>query len=101
MAELNLEISGPGQVLLSGDISHESVISVLETNIISSNSVVFVDFSGVNRSDSSGLALMTHWARQAKNANIEINYEHVPVKLAALAKISGLDSILSISAKED
>lgn len=96
---LSLSTAESGRILLSGDITHHSVLSVIETDIMSNKSPITIDFSGVNRSDSSGLALMTRWARQARAANVEIKYEDVPPKLAALAKMSGLDSILSISVK--
>jgi len=89
--------SEPGRFLLRGDITHETVLSVIDAEMIDVNAKVSVDFSGVNRSDSSGLALMTHWARLAKKANVSIFYEQVPDKLVALAKMSGLDGILSIS----
>lgn len=97
--KLKLTTVDSGDVLLAGDITHQTVMGVLETDIFSSKTSVTVDFSAVNRSDSSGLALMTHWARQAKVSNISIHFERVPEKLIALAKMSGLDKILSISAK--
>jgi len=102
MAEkkLTISIADSGRVILVGDITHKTVMSVLNKNVFNAKSQVIVDFAGVLRSDSSGLALMTRWARQAKKSNVEIYYECVPEKLAALAKMSGLDTILSISAKE-
>ena len=97
---LTLSTSKSGNILLAGDITHETVMTVIDVDVLSSKSRVTIDFSGINRSDSSGLALMTRWARQARKANIEIYYEHVPVKLVALAKMSGLDSILVITPKQ-
>jgi len=99
--KLKLSTSKSGNVLLAGDITHETVMSVLNTDVFASKSKVTIDFAGVKRSDSSGLALMARWARQARKANVEIYYEHVPVKLVALAKMSGLDSILIISPKQN
>jgi len=97
---LTLTVSKSGNILLAGDITHETAMSVMDADVLSSKSRVTIDFSGIKRSDSSGLALMTRWARQARKANIEIYYEHVPVKLVALAKMSGLDSILTITPKQ-
>ena len=98
---LTLSKSNSGNILLVGEITFKSVMSVLNADILSSKSRTTIDFSGVSRSDSSGLALMTRWARQAKKANIEIVFEHVPVKLVALAKMSGLDTILVICPKRE
>ena len=97
---LSLARSKAGSVLLTGDITFNTVVSVLKADILSSKSHVTIDFNGVNRSDSSGLALMTRWAKQARKANIEIFFENVPVKLVALAKVSGLDTVLTISPKQ-
>ena len=87
-----------GDIRLVGEISNQSVLGVIDANLnFSPNKRVVVDFSGVERADSAGLALMTHWARLAKKSNATIHFEKVPEKLLALAKMSGLDAILSIS----
>jgi len=98
-SELTLTVSENGQVGLVGDISHQSVLNVLSEDILPSKSQITVDFSGVNHSDSSGLALMVRWARQAQKVNAEISFIAVPAKLIALSKMSGLDAILPISAE--
>ncbi len=95
---LILKASDPGHFRLEGEITHQTVLDVLDVEMISSASDISVDFSGVTRSDSAGLALMTHWARLARASHVGICYEAVPDKLIALAKMSGLESVLSISA---
>jgi len=95
---LTLIASGSGHFRLEGEITHQTVLDVLDEEVISPASDVSVDFSGVTRSDSSGLALMTHWARLAKASHVKVCYEAVPDKLVALARMSGLESVLSISA---
>ena len=97
--DLALTIADSGRILLVGDITYKTVVKVLDIDVFSSKSQLIVDFSAINRSDSSGLALMVRWARQAKKSNVDIYFESVPEKLIALAKMSGLDTILSISAK--
>lgn len=87
------------KVLLKGDISFETVIEALKINIFPrdlADKPLCVDFSGVEYADSSGLALMVDWLRQAKKRNIEIKFIHIPKKLIALAEMSNLEQVLPI-----
>lgn len=96
-SSLSLEFIA-NDICLVGEISHQSVLNVIDAHLgFSSQGEVVVNFSGVERSDSAGLALMVRWARSAKKANATIHFEKVPQKLLALAKMSSLDAILSIS----
>ncbi|HFE38176.1 MAG TPA: STAS domain-containing protein [Gammaproteobacteria bacterium] len=98
---LTLVAKAPGSFLLSGDITHKKVLTILDVDILATaGAKVSIDFSGVTHSDSAGLALMTHWARLARNVNVRICFEQVPEKLLALAKMSGVDRILSFSCDE-
>lgn len=98
-SHLALSRSTEGRYCLVGEMTHQTVLSVMNKNLhFSQQGKTVLDFSGVKRSDSAGLALMVHWARSAKQANASICFEQVPEKLLALAKMSGLNTILSISA---
>lgn len=96
-SSLSLE-SVADEIRLVGEISHQSVLNVIDADFdFAQNKDVVVNFAGVERSDSAGLALMVHWARLAKKANATIRFSKVPEKLLALAKMSNLDAVLSIS----
>jgi phospholipid transport system transporter-binding protein len=55
-----------------------------------------VDLKGVTHCDSSGLALLTAWARYAKQQGKQVNFIHLPSQLLAIAHASGLENILPI-----
>ncbi len=56
-----------------------------------------IDLKGVTRADSAGLALLVEWLRAAERAGKSISFVNVPVQLSSIARISGLDEILSLS----
>lgn len=96
MSKLSVQVNNAGDVLVSGEITYYTVNDALKMNFLQAQQNVKVNFAGVKHSDSSGLALMVHWLREAKKANINLCFEAVPEKLAALAKVSNLDEILPI-----
>lgn len=55
---------------------------------------VTMDFSGVETANSAGLALLTSWARLARQRNVVLRYQNIPDKLYTLASELGLISIL-------
>ena len=96
MSSINVDIAGDGNVQVSGEITFFTVNQALSLDILSGRKNIKINFSGVTRSDSSGLALMVHWLRQAKQQGVEMKFENIPDKLLALAKVSNLDEILPI-----
>ena len=96
MSSINVDIAGDGNVQVSGEITFFTVNQALSLDILSGRKNIKINFSGVTRSDSSGLALMVHWLRQAKQQGVEMKFENIPDKLLALAKVSYLDEILPI-----
>ncbi|MDH5256652.1 MAG: STAS domain-containing protein [Gammaproteobacteria bacterium] len=90
-----------GRVFISGDITYQTVAHALNVNIFPgeqpSDNQLNVDFSGVGHADSSGLALMLHWLREARARKLDLHFFHIPAKLFALAEMSNLDEVLPIS----
>jgi ABC-type transporter Mla MlaB component len=54
------------------------------------------DLRGVSRSDSSALALLALWTRQAKTLNKKISFENLPQQLVEIAQLCGLEKILPL-----
>jgi len=94
MANVSLQ-NRDGKFFLAGDLSFDSV-GVLVDEQLYSNGDVIVNLSEVNYSDSSGLALLINWYREAKKRSINMSFEAVPQKMMALAKVSNLDKVLPI-----
>jgi len=100
MAELQLSVKG-NHVVLSGDVVYETVLFAVNASVFSADSprgkTILFDFVDVDRADSSGLAIMVHWLREAKKRGLEVEFRRIPKKLFALAEMSNLDGILPIS----
>lgn len=59
---------------------------------------IILNLSEVTRSDSSGLTVLSGIMREAKKNNVILKITNVPKKLFNLARLSGLDSVLSFDA---
>ena len=83
---------------VSGEICFGSVQSLLEQaeNIFETHMSLNIDFMGVTRGDSAGLALLIHWAREAKKSNKTIVFQHVPAQILAIAETSDVRELLPI-----
>jgi len=97
VGKLNLAVAGDGAVSISGEITFFTVNDVLSVDIFAGCSDVKINFSGVTHSDSSGLALMVHWLRAAKEREVSLTFEAIPEKLKALAMVSSLDDVLPLA----
>jgi ABC-type transporter Mla MlaB component len=53
-----------------------------------------IDFAEVTEVDSSGVALLLHWRRQALKLGRALRYVHLPHNLASLAELYGVDDLI-------
>ena len=53
-----------------------------------------IDFKNVNEIDSSGVALLLHWRREAAKLGKSLRYIHLPENLAALAELYGVSDLI-------
>ena len=58
---------------------------------------ITVDLKGVTRADSAGLALLVEWLRESENAGNSIEFVNVPTQLLSIARVCGLEEILSLN----
>jgi len=84
--------------LISGELTLETAKAVLaETESqFGKPAQLDIDLAQVTRADSAGLALLITWMRQAKQSDRKISFAHLPVQMLAIAKASGLDTILPL-----
>jgi phospholipid transport system transporter-binding protein len=88
-----------GNWLLQGELGFTSVPSVLQhagVNMLGREQIT-VDLRGVTRSDSAGLALLVEWLRESEIAGNTIEFVNVPAQLLSIARVCGLDGILSLN----
>ena len=53
-----------------------------------------IDFAEVTDVDSSGVALLLHWRREAQRLNKPLRYVHLPPNLASLAELYSVDEMI-------
>ena len=99
MADAQLVENGDGSWLLQGELDFASVPSVLRhagVNMLGKERVT-VDLKGVTRADSAGLALLVEWLRESEIDGNSIEFVNVPAQLLSIARVSGLEDILSLN----
>lgn len=98
MAEATLVDNGAGHWLLQGELDFGSVPAVLRhagAEMLGKDRLE-VDLREVTRADSAGLALLVEWLRESELAGNEIVFINVPDQLLSIARVCGLDEILSL-----
>lgn len=87
-----------GRYALAGELSFESVgLALRETKAwFAAPAQVVFDLDGITKADSAGLALLLEWLRQAGQNGVELHYVNLPPQLLAMARVAGVDGILSI-----
>jgi len=83
---------------VKGDITFSTVSDLLEqgNRLLLDASEITFDLAGVKHSDSAGLALLTEWTRFAESNKRPIVFVNMPAQMLAIAKATGMDTILSI-----
>ncbi|EKD75579.1 MAG: hypothetical protein ACD_44C00094G0003 [uncultured bacterium] len=56
--------------------------------------IIFVNFEHVNHIDSACFALLLAYLRERRQHHKLLKFEHIPDKMLALAKVSGIEKIL-------
>ena len=89
--------------LLKGELNFKSVPELWQQNKtrLFSNKLekLTIDCSQLQRSDSSGLALLLEWYRTAQLQKMHIIFLNPPEKMIDIARISGLEKILPLQLK--
>ncbi len=95
-----LEKIAPGHYQLKGDLSFASVPQLWEQNrsilFEDDSSEMDINLSTLERSDSSGLAMLVEWYREAEQNNKKITFLNIPQQMYDIARVSGLDEILPL-----
>lgn len=92
-----LEDLGDGRFALNADLTFETVTSMLDASerMFAAHEQISVDMSGVRQADSAGLALLIEWLSRARSAGRRIVYANIPAQIAAVARISEVEALLS------
>lgn len=100
-AVAQLEKISQGHYILKGQLNFKSVPELWEKHKVSlfadQTEVIDIDLSQLERSDSSGLALLVEWYREAEQDGKKITFLNLPAQMYEIARVSGLNEILPLS----
>jgi phospholipid transport system transporter-binding protein len=99
MTQPKLQKVADGQYEVQGELTMYSVPSLARdarTMLSRLQGNIRISFSGVERVDSAGLALMIDWMRVAHDGQFTVLFEHLPKQLQRIAKVSELQDLLPI-----
>jgi len=95
-----LRQNNDGSMSLSGAIDHHTVPELFKQSekFFNQNNQkeIVIDLKDVSRSDSSGVALLIEWMRQAGNRQKSVRFLNIPKQMLEIAQVSGVDKILAI-----
>ena len=85
-----------GRLLLSGPVTLGNVAELLEAGRreLASDGVATVDLAGVTDLDSSALALLLAWLRDARAAGRGLAFTNLPEGLRTIARLYGVEDLL-------
>lgn len=88
MSDFVFEERGSGKFAVEGELSFATANTILKSseNQLAQYSNLEIDLSGVERTDSAGLALLLEWKAQAEARKASIKFVGLPDNLLAIAK---------------
>ena len=98
MSDFTLEDLGGGRFALRGEMSFETAERILQESekLFAKHTSLEIDLSGVDTSDSAGLALLLEWVTWANHTVREIRYTGMPDRVMAIAKTTEVDGLLTL-----
>ena len=96
MTQATLKVVEGGIVKVQGPLTFNSILPLLAQGeqILSTQQTIVFDMQAVTQSDSAGLSLLIAWLRMAKKVGCAIQFKNIPLQLAAIVKVCGLEKIV-------
>ncbi len=91
------QVSRDGDILhVRGELDFDSVAELWETTeaLFTDTPLLHIDLSGVNRSNSAGVALLVQWLRQAHRCQRELLFVGIPAQMCAIIRVADLETVL-------
>jgi len=95
----NVSLNAENILCVSGkvDLSNVTSACALGKLLIKNLSVVKVDLFGIEQADSSSLAMLVDWLREARSQHKDIIFLNMPQCMLDLERVCGLDLILPVN----
>lgn len=96
MSDFTLEDLGEGRFALSGEMTFDTAGQILRESEapFQEHTRIEVDLSGVDDTDSAGLALLLEWITWANHTVREIRFTGMPEKIKAIARTTEVEHLL-------
>jgi phospholipid transport system transporter-binding protein len=96
MSDFELTDLGNGNFALRGNVSFQTAEQILRSSekLFAGQTSVEVNLSGVEKTDSAGLALLLEWISRAARATTEIRFAQIPEKILAIAQTAEINELL-------
>ncbi len=87
---------GAGRFRIEGEVDFKSVMNLLHQSrvLFRGEERVRLDFSGVERTNSAGLALLIEWIKEARRGSWILELSNLPEGLMAMARICDVESLI-------
>jgi phospholipid transport system transporter-binding protein len=98
MTAARIEQDSNGRFAIRGDLNAVSVPDLWDEccSRFDGCDELEIDLSGVERSDSAGLALLVGFLRNARETGKTVRFLNIPAQMLAMARVSSLDQILPL-----
>jgi phospholipid transport system transporter-binding protein len=87
---------------VSGNITMTTVNTLFQeglkiNGVNKANADLVIDFSRLEKVDSSAVSLMLSWLREAQLNKVKLSFENVPVNLMSLTRLYGVAELLKLN----
>ena len=98
MAEASAERDGD-TLHVQGELDFDSVAHLWETtgSLFRAEPIHRIDLSGVQRSNSAGVALMVAWLRQARHRQWPLAFVNIPDQMRAIIEVAELETVVPLA----
>lgn len=97
MAEATVQRDGD-TLCVQGELDFDSVAGLWEItgSLFRDEPIHRVDLSGVQRSNSAGVALLVEWLRQARHRQWPLTFVNIPFQMRAIIEVAALETVLPL-----
>lgn len=94
----HLEARDTGEFAVRGELNFETVVPLWQqaAQRFQDQPFLRIDLGQVSRSDSSGVALLIEWLRQARERQQDVQFVNVPPQMLSIIQVADLDKLLPL-----